>query len=212
MTTPIGSRDLARSVGGLRFGSGLVLFEFKPSIGIVAAQMDKLALELESFKEPMTTAIKTVMIPSFRKNFNEGGRPPWDPLAEYTIQLRGYDAWPILVRTGKLKSTATSFKIWTVTKTSASIQTWPKNVWYGQLHQGGYGSAGGGLRATARSFGSLKSQLAAAKLAAGENPNAARVRIPQRQFILFQEEDIVKIREIFFLWLSKKADEVGRLR
>lgn len=208
---PIGSRDLARSVGGLRFGGALVLFEFQPSIGIVAKAMDTLALDISSFKEPITKSIKGVMIPSFRENFDVGGRPPWEPLAEYTIKLRGYDAWPILVRSGKLKADATSLHIWTITPTSASIQSWPQRSWYGVIHQAGYGSATAAPTG-GRSFGSLRSQLRAQAIAGGENPNAAKIRIPQRRFILFQEQDEIAIRAIFFDWLTEKAEKAGRLR
>jgi hypothetical protein len=34
--------------------------------------------------------------------------------------------------------------------------------------------------------------------------------IPQREFALFQDEDIEAIQEIFIVWMEKRADQVGR--
>jgi phage gpG-like protein len=143
------------------------------------------------------------MIPSFAENFASEGRPPWQELAEYTVKRRGGATGPILQRTGAMLSDALSFDIWTITKTAASVQRWPQHSWYANIHQAGYGSAAG-------TTGSAKS--AAAALARGETKQAAKIHIPARPFIMFQEDDVVQIRAIFFDWLTEKADEVGRLR
>jgi phage gpG-like protein len=34
--------------------------------------------------------------------------------------------------------------------------------------------------------------------------------IPQREFAMFQEEDIEAIQEIFIEWMERRADQVGR--
>lgn len=194
MAPLIGSRALTGAVGGLRFGTGLS-FEFRPSIGILAAQVDMLAMALGDFREPLTRAIEQVMIPSFRQNFASGGRPPWIPLAEYTVRVRGGDD-KILVRSGALESDATSLDIWHITDTAASIQSWPARTWYGSIHQAGYG-------------GVTSSTTSAV---AGSGVGAAKVHIPARPFIMFQEQDIEDVREVFMIWLTEKAMAFGRLR
>lgn len=194
MAPMIGSRALVGAISGLRFATGLS-FEFQPSIGILAAQVDMLAMELGNFREPMTKAIEQVMIPSFRQNFASGGRPPWPPLAAYTVQVRDGDDKP-LVRTGALEADATSLDIWHITDTAASIQSWPARTWYANIHQAGYG----GVSSTSTSA------------AAGSGVGAAKVRIPARPFIMFQAEDIEDVREVFMVWLTERAAAFGRLR
>lgn len=204
-----------RGVGGIRFDRVMYAgWSFYPAPGIMARDVNKLGLELESFKEPLRTAIKMVMIPSIRKNFRVGGRPEpgWDPLAPYTIEVRG-NAWPILIRSGALMKAATSFSIWTITKETASIREMPTRVWYGNIHQGGYGSIGSIAR---RELGAgaaqedIEQRMMELFLGARPPSRQSKFVIPQREFALFQEEDIVKIQEIFIEWMEAKADKVGR--
>lgn len=204
-----------RGRGGLRLDRVLYAgWSFSPAPGIVAKDINKLALDLESFRVPLTSAIKLVVIPSIRKNFMVGGRPEpgWEPLAEYTIRVRG-DAWPILVRSGALKRAATSFSIWTVGKETASIRQLPSSVWYGNLHQAGYGSLGTIAR---RELGAGATQedveARMMELFMGARPakKQSKFVIPQREFAMFQEEDIEKIQEIFVKWMEEQADKVGR--
>lgn len=133
MTSP---QAITGAVGGLRFASGLQ-FDFQPSIGLLAARVEKLGMDLDDFREPLARSIKTVMIPSIQQNFEAEGRPSWPPLAEYTIQRRGGDSGHILNVTGALEADATSFDIWHITDTAASIQSWPGRTWYAQIHQAG---------------------------------------------------------------------------
>lgn len=195
MTDPVGSRALVGAVGGLRFATGLS-FDFEPSIGILAAKVNKLGLDISDFKDPLTRSIQQVMIPSFEENFASGGRPAWEPLSEYAVKQRG-SSRPILVRTGALKTDATSLGIWHITDKAASIQTWPASSWYAQIHQAGYGSASNAGATSARK---------------GTGVRAAKIHIPARPFIMFQPEDVEDIRGVFMEWLEEKLDAVGRLR
>jgi phage gpG-like protein len=190
-------------------------WSFPPSPGIVAADIKKMGLEFESYKVPLTTAIKTIMMPSIRKNFDVGGRPEpgWEPLAEFTIAMRGGSAWPILVRSGNLKKTASSFQIWSIGQTSATIRQLPSRVWYGNLHQEGYGSIGGIARRMLGSAATPASiQKLSIELASGRRPASQQTKftLPQREFALFQEEDIEKIQEIFIEWMEEKVNKAGR--
>lgn len=110
--------------------------EFQPSPAIIAAGLLSMADNVRSAKEPLTRAVKEVMIPSFQQNFNQGGRPAWEPLAEFTIKERGSSS-PVLVRTGRLKNTMGRTNIWTITDQHAVIERLPQDVWYGHVHQSG---------------------------------------------------------------------------
>lgn len=123
------------SVSGLRVGA-TTRMDFSPSPAIIAASIDKLGMDIRSFREPLKRAIKEVMIPSFRQNFAQGGRPAWKPLSPVTVKLRG-SAGPVLVRSGRLKRTMGQQNIWTVTKEHAVIRRLPQHSWYGHLHQAG---------------------------------------------------------------------------
>lgn len=220
-TDKITSSQIKLTVGGLRFDKDIrgtieMGWSISPSIGLVAKDIDKLGLALKDFREPITRSIKRVMIPSIRKNFDVGGRPAWDALAEYTVKVRGDDG-PILVRSGKLKHGATQFSIWTITDTSASVRSLPNSIWYGAIHQAGSGGFGSylvkakanlGRGATSRAL--LKHAFELLDEARGGARGHRAVTIPQRQFIMYQEDDIDDIQEIFYRWLVEETIKVGR--
>lgn len=122
-------------VEGLRTGFTTKM-DFSPSPAIIAKDINKFEMDIRSFRTPLKAAIKHVMIPSFMKNFSQGGRPPWKPLSEVTVKLRG-SASPILVRRGRLRRTMGQQNIWTVTQEHAFIGRLPSHSWYGHLHQAG---------------------------------------------------------------------------
>src|SRR6185503_20125327 len=99
----------------LSFGNGLIIFpaftqhtassvevNFEPSLALLARRVDKLGADIRSFRVPLKMAIQQVVIPSIRKNFDQGGRPTWEPLSEHTIRNRKGGTQP-LVRTGLLR-------------------------------------------------------------------------------------------------------------
>lgn len=110
--------------------------EFVPSPAVIAASLVSVAHGIESAKEPLQRAVREVLIPSIQKNFASGGRPAWQPLADYTVTVRG-SARPILVRSGRLQRTMGQERIWSITDRHAVIQSLPSSVWYGTLHQAG---------------------------------------------------------------------------
>jgi phage gpG-like protein len=188
-------------VRGLRLDTGLK-FDFDPSIGIMAKRLETFGHDLTDFKVPLTRAIRQVMIPSFRKNFQEGGRPePWDPLSDYAIEMRG-NSGPILIRSGRLFQTVQSSKIWAITPTFATITDLPENVWYGKLHQAGFG---GFAKVVSSHGGDMLKALATVG-----TRNDKATNIPARPFILFQDEDTEKIERVFGRWLAQVIDSFGR--
>lgn len=163
---------------GPRIDDGIE-FEFRPSIGLSARRIDTFGLQIQSFREPLKRSIQQVLAPSFRKNFEAEGRPQrWEPLSEATLEIRG-SSHPILVRSGLLKRTIQQFNIWTVDRTKAALLDLPQKIWYGKIHQAGYGRRGSGQ-----------------SRAAG---------IPARPFVMVQDEDYEAIDRVFDRWFAERA-------
>lgn len=122
----------------LSFPSFEIAGDFPRDAFILAADLDQLGFNIRSFKEPLTKAVRQVIIPSIRKNFESGGRPEWQDLAASTIASRlqqGYGIWPPLTKSGALKKKATAFGIWTINRDSAIMQE--PRIKYAGFHQSG---------------------------------------------------------------------------
>lgn len=213
------------AVGGMRFDHEIEAgWQISPSLGLVAKDVDRLGLEIANMREPITRSIVQVMIPSIKKNFDVEGRPPWEGLADYTKQVRG-NAGPVLTRTGKLKRGVTKLHIWKIKDDSATIIELPPEIWYGAIHQSGYGGMNALISLARRRLGPKASQkkvnalamemLDATLLAIEKDPTRPRVRkgaadIPQRRFLMFQEDDIDDILQVFAEWLEDEVKKVGR--
>jgi phage gpG-like protein len=211
--------DVTDALSGLRtvnkFGGTMsVTFDFKPSVAILAAKVDKLGIDIRSFREPLERAVKKVMIPSIQTNFDVSGRPAWEQLSEATWSTRAGRGWSggdILLLTGTLRKTATQFNIWTITQQSATIRDLPQKAWYGKVHQAG---AGGSVRTIAPARKMIKGRGGVVKWSGARDKENSRgyVNIPARPFVLIQEEDRIKIQEIFREWLEERVDKHwGRL-
>jgi phage gpG-like protein len=201
-------------MGGLNMQSGLtssgvVGITFEPTVGIAAGRIAKLGIDIRSFRVPLERAIKQVVIPSIQANFNAGGRPEWEPLADYTLKRReneGSGSAP-LVRSGRLKRKMAQFNIWTISPTMAILADLPQDVWYGAVQQGGYEGKGVGRRVQAkgRSARAVLEHITDAALA-GESAGGGVVPpIPARPFVLLQPEDEDKIMIIFIKWLEERV-------
>lgn len=105
---------------------------------VMAADFATLGLDIRSHREPLKRAVQGVLAGSFRYNFDVGGRPGWEPLAESTVQIKHDLGYPpdILVRTGKLKRVAGQLNIWTITREEAYVTQLP-GAEYGEFHQSG---------------------------------------------------------------------------
>jgi phage gpG-like protein len=169
-------------VKGLRIDEGLT-FAFTPSLGISAKRIDKLGMDIRSFREPLKRSIQQVLAPSFKMNFIKGGRPTrWEPLSAETVKFRsyyGYAPGPTLIRTGKLMKVIQQFNIWSVNETQAAITDLPDKIWYGKVQQGGLVKGG--------------------KTAAAGN-------IPSREFVMIQGDDYDKIEEVFAKWFAERME------
>jgi phage gpG-like protein len=196
------------STAGLSLDSGLVQFDFQPSLGMLARDIDKLGVDIRSFRVPLTESVRTVMVPSIRTNFAVGGRPPWEALAESTVEIRG-DEGPILVRSGALSKVASQINIWSISQVGATIKDLPQKVWYGKVHQAGYagsdGPTGGDLLERLGETSFIGSGLTLSELAAGASGHTGSPAIPARPFIMFQPEDEVAIEAVFARWLEERV-------
>jgi phage gpG-like protein len=200
-------------------GPGIAAYmTWEPSIGIATTRIDKLSMDIRSFKEPLTRAIREVMVPSIRKNFDVGGRPAWEPLSDETWIIRSKFGWTggdILMLTGTLRKVASQMNIWTITQNSATIRDLPQQVWYGKVHQAGY--EGQSMSKLARKLGgdmgaALKEIQNRQKIAmatgttlsgSGERHSPS---IPARPFLVFQPEDEQDIQDVFMEWLEERVN------
>ena len=170
-------------IGGAVPGAGLsarlgIDITITPAPLIMAAQFDTLSAQVRSFRVPLERTISQVMIPSFQKNFDVGGRPPWESLSDYTLERRsreGYGSKP-LVKSGKLKRRATQKSRWTIdgSKGQAFIAGLPEDIWYGAIHQEG-------LDVVQAAF------------------------IPARPFYVVQPEDIDNMEKVFEKWIGERV-------
>jgi|tagenome__1003787_1003787.scaffolds.fasta_scaffold20867481_3 phage gpG-like protein len=185
-----------KTPNGVRVDSGINLgFSFKPTIAVSAKNFDTLDLDLRSMREPLKRCVQRVIAPSIGRNFLVGGRPTWQPLSEATLQLKGqaqgvrYPVADPLLRTGLLFKTMQQLNIWTITSNQAAILDLPDKIWYGKLHQEGYGTASSSLEQSVRTA-----------LGGG----AKRAFIPARPFAMVQPKDVDAIQAEFEIWLNER--------
>lgn len=195
-----------RSAGvpGLIFTPGLtsrqvssLQMTFEPSLGIMARRVDKLGLDIRSFREPLKRSLVQVIIPSILMNFHKHGRPRWQPLSEYTIAQKGS---PVpLVRSGMLKRVMGQQNIWHLDSEKLLLANLPESVWYGVIHQAGIGDQ-------AAEADMWFDPVAQAWVNVGESSYESDTRnIPARPFVLIQPDEWEKIDEIFLDWLDERA-------
>jgi phage gpG-like protein len=170
-----------------------------------AKAFDKLGLDIRSFRVPLKRSIQQVIAPSIGKNFIAHGRPEaWTPYAADTVKVKmkdprnKYGPEDILRRSGLLWRTMQQYNIWTVTTTQAAILDLPSKIWYGVLHQGGYGQTGSAM------FAQLGGRFATPEEIKASGGKML-VYIPARPFALFQEKDLDDIQEVFGRWIEERA-------
>jgi len=203
----VGSAGLHDGFGVLmvtRFPSGLVVNDvltpgmstsitvhFEPSVGILARKVDKLGQDIRSFREPLMRSVREVVIPSIQMNFAKSGRPRWADLSEDTWKQKRAGS-KILVETGNLRNGMKALSLWHIDKEKALIADLPQSIWYGKVHQSGYGGA--------EMFHDPVT---------GSTVNVGGSGAPARPFIMLQSEDVEKIDVIFNEWLEMRIQRAG---
>jgi phage gpG-like protein len=176
---------------------------FKPTIAMSARAFNTLDVDVRSFREPLKRSIQRVIAPSIGANFRSSGRPErWTPLSDATLQIKAADPktkYPVedpLMRSGLLYRTMQQYNIWTVTQDQAAILDLPEKIWYGKIHQAGYGQAtAAGASGTADEFMAMMQSV----IGGGYKAYA-----PARPFAMVQTEDLDRIQVIFDEWLAER--------
>lgn len=174
------------SFSGSRSGVEFVSIDFEPEPIILAAAFETFSINIKSFRVPLERSVRKVLAPSLAKNFEVGGRPPWIPLTDTTIQEKtrkgASDPGKILVRSGQLARKAGQINMWVVKGPAGEAYinagTLGK-VFYGVYHN--FGMASG-----------------------ADEPG-----YPQREWAMIQPEDANEIEEIFFIWIEERALAAG---
>lgn len=209
-----GKINVRKSLDGLRINQGITSamlphITFEPTLGITARRIDKLGMDIRSFREPLRRSIKEVVAPSIVKNFDSSGRPTWEPFAEATptIQerIQGYNSHPLLIRSGLLRSTMGQLNIWTINTDSAILTGVPESIWYAKVQQAGYSGSGKKRGPKGKNLQEKKAQLKSLVGSAGTT-NAGANPIPARPFVMLQEEDVKNIGRVFEKWLGERID------
>jgi phage gpG-like protein len=183
--------------------------QFSPSIGIIARDIDRLGMDIRSFREPLTRAIKQVVIPSIQRNFTVGGRPAWEPYSPGTIEIRdrmGSPVGSLLNKTGALQRVMGQVNLWTINNNAAILLDIP--LWYGKLHQQGYGNTMGAAIAKAGSASKAFKNINDAvkqSIKTGTQIQSVDLHIPARPFVVLQEEDLPAIQRVFEAWLAERV-------
>jgi len=177
---------------------------FQPSVGILARKVDKLGMDIRSFKEPLREAVKEVVIPSIRRNFDAGGRPKWELLVHSTVLRKGGDERP-LIRTGKLRREMGYLKIWTIDREKAMITDLPNSIWYGKVHQAGATFSTRAPAAKQVTVSGPGYTYRGSKKDADEGGG----EIPARPFVVLQSSDMRKIDGVFNRWLDMRIRLAG---
>lgn len=179
-----------------------VTLNFEPSVGILARKVDTLGLSVKSFREPLTDAVKKVVIPSIQRNFEAGGRPKWRALSANTLAHKakeGHGSKGILIRSGALKRQMSYLNTWTISTEAAMITDLPDKVWYGKVHQAGIGAT--------KTFTVKNVSTGAMETFTEESDEQGA--IPARPFVVLQRGDLTKIYRVFDVWLGKKIRAAG---
>jgi phage gpG-like protein len=184
---------------------------FEPAMIISARKVDKLGLDIRSFKEPLKRSLQQVIIPGIRKQFDVEGRSPrWPALADGTVRQRG-NAHPILNRTGKLRRTMGYLNIWTIDREKAYIQDLPEKIWYGKVHQSGatFSVRGGGGYNVDTAALSKYLNYRGRRLGSSKGFETSQGEIPARPFVVLYKKDEVQVQRIFNEWLGERAARAG---
>lgn len=113
---------------------------------MIGRDLSVLAKGFRTFRQPLTHAVDTVMQQHIIEQFEEGGKPPWEPHAESTEERRsrqgtlgGYPQ-DLLIETGTLFDAATKRARWTITGDEAYFSNLPSRASYGFYHLTGTGN------------------------------------------------------------------------
>lgn len=105
------------------------------------ARVFAVAASVNDFSEVFEEIAQDIISPSIKQNFEVGGRPPWRPLADSTIQRKSAEGVPnpakILVHSGAMETAATDHYNYQITKDEMRAAPWGIHYWgYHQVGDG----------------------------------------------------------------------------
>jgi phage gpG-like protein len=157
-----------------------VFFQFTSTANLVVRDLNRLASAIPAgTRGLLERAVDEVVRPSVAANFEAGGRPPWDELAEATLERReraGLGDRP-LIASGAGMDAALDRSRWSISRSQA---VYPGGGWSGpgahiRFHQ--QGSEDG--------------------------------RLPARPFVQLQPEDECALDRVGLAWLDGRLREAG---
>lgn len=206
---PLNGAGVTSILNGLRINQGITAqmfpgITFSPSLGITASRIDKLGMNIKSFREPLKRSIQQVIAPSIRTNFDQGGRPnAWPELSDATQEIQdrimGGGDHPPLIKSGLMRRTMTQLNVWSISQNSAILKDVPDKIWYAKVHQAGYEGKGKAGRK------SLTEIVNAAKSGKSKGERAISP-IPARPFVMLQSRDVEDIQQVFIKWMGERID------
>ena len=103
------------------------------------ARQFQIGAAVQNFEPAFKIIAKTVISPSIRENFEQGGRPSWQPLAASTILKKSIagasEPSKILVHTGAMAKAAADHKRYKITKDKLVAAPFSSSQWV--YHQKG---------------------------------------------------------------------------
>lgn len=151
-----------------------------PDSAVIQAEFADLGMGIRSLIEPLREAVKTVVIPSIGENFDSEGRPAWAPLSESRELQKAAQGYPYDI----LRATGQLERIAT-----------QLNIWN---FDGGYGT--GEAEASVDNLGNAEY---------GFFHQEGTYKMPERAFLLIQDEDLDEIVEVFEDYIAMRAARAG---
>lgn len=191
---PGGRRGIESRYG--EFGSGAI---------VTARRIDTLSAGFKSFQKPLMTALRTVIVPSIKRNFEAQGRPPWKALTRKTIYNRlmeGYPRGPILDKSGRLKREAVKLNNWEYRNNELAFRGlyFTQKVPYASFHQFG--------ARTRLNSGSASNLIMGRVGSSGFSVRVGQSRqLVPRPFIQLTTDEEAEIFTIFMAYVVEKVNE-----
>jgi valyl-tRNA synthetase len=108
-----------------------------------------------------------------------------------------------LDRTGALREGMKDIGLWTISRQTAFIADLPQSIWYGKVHQAGYG--GHDVQDEYEYPGGHRSD----PVLVGTRNYGAAGSIPPRPFVMLQPSDELLIEEVFDIWIEEQIIRAG---
>lgn len=179
---------------------------------IDAKAIDTLGAGFRSFEKPLMTALRVVVVPAIKRNFDEQGRPRWQALSKATVYdrlIKGYPRGPILDRSGRLKREAVKLNVWEYKANTLRFRGnyFTQKVPYAQFQQFGARLSTGGVRKTHHLFTEVGAPKGRFIETTKRQITEPKHILPARPFIGLTVDEEAEIFGIFTAYVVEKVNE-----